>query len=93
MIAVLVLFATVLLRFTLVVAVVYLLLPRGRACPRCGDRLVPIHHGMLTRVLPMLVHGWCLACGWSGLVRRAPAAPRAGGGWTQRPVIKRAARS
>jgi ribosomal protein S27AE len=87
MLIVLVLFMTVLLRAGIVVAVVYLMLPKTRACPRCGDELVLMHHSFLRRLVPPLEHRWCLRCGWTGVTRRAAgAAP-------QSRVIKRAARS
>jgi hypothetical protein len=82
-----VLFATVLLRFTLIGAVVYVILPRGPACPRCALATALIRHPLLHRLVPALEHRWCLECSWSGLVRRRPAARR------QSRVINRTARS
>lgn len=70
MLIVAVLLATVLMRFTLVAAAVYLLLPRGRACPRCAAELGLVHNPVLHRILPLVEHRWCLECGWSGVVRR-----------------------
>ena len=87
MLIVLVLFITVLLRVGIVVAVVYLMLPRTRACPRCGDELVSIRHPVLHYLVPALEHRWCLRCGWTGVVRRGPPS------LPQSRVIKRAARS
>jgi hypothetical protein len=89
MLIVVVLFATVLLRFGIVLFVVYLILPATRTCPRCGTDLALIRHPVLRRLLPLLEHRWCLGCGWSGAVRRVPH---------ERPipqsrVINRAARS
>ncbi|HEV8305176.1 MAG TPA: hypothetical protein VGQ25_09465 [Gemmatimonadales bacterium] len=81
-----VLIATVLLRFTIVTAAVYLLLPRGPACPRCGVETGMIRHPVLRRLLPALEHRWCLECGWNGLARR-------GGRRPQSRVISRTARS
>ena len=78
-----VLFATVLLRFGLVLAVVYVLIPKGPACPRCGAMPARVRHPVLRWILPSLEHSWCLDCGWNGLVRRRP----------QSRVISRAARS
>ena len=82
MLIVVVLFATVLLRFGIVLTVVYLLLPATRTCPRCGTDLILIRHPILRRLLPPVKHKWCLNCGWSGIVREP-----------QSRVIKRAARS
>jgi hypothetical protein len=87
MLIVVVLLATVLVRFTIIAAVVYLILPRGSACPRCGLALALIRHPWLQRLVPRLEHRWCLECGWSGVVRRA-----AGTGHQSR-VINRTARS
>jgi len=70
-----VLLATVLLRFSIVATVVYLLLPRGPSCPRCGVEAATIRHPFLRRVLPWLEHRWCLDCGWNGLVRRVGGGP------------------
>jgi hypothetical protein len=87
MLIVVVLLATVLLRFTIIAAVVYVILPRGPACPRCGLALALIRHPLLHRLVPRLEHRWCLECGWSGLVRRSATGPH------QSRVINRTARS
>ena len=89
MLIVVVLLATVMLRFTIVATVVYLMLPASRACPRCADELALIRHPVLARLLPQLEHRWCLRCGWTGLVRRGRR-PRTD---AQSRVITRAARS
>jgi len=89
MLIVVVLLATVLLRFSIVVSVVYLMLPRSRACPHCADELVLIRHLVLRRLLPLVEHRWCLRCGWSGVVRRGARVP----GESQSRVISRTARS
>lgn len=82
-----VLLATVLLRFTLVAVVVYLLLPRGPACPRCATGTALVQNRLLRRLVPWLEHRWCLECGWSGVARRSPVWP----GHSR--VISRTARS
>jgi len=69
MVVVVVLFATVLLRFAIVLTFVYLMLPTKRVCPRCGEPLTLIKHSIMRRVLPVVEHRWCLECGWSGVVR------------------------
>jgi len=66
-----VLVATVLLRFSLVAVLTYVLLPRGPACPHCAAELKQIRNTFLRRVLPLLEHRWCLKCGWHGVVRRS----------------------
>jgi hypothetical protein len=70
MVVVLVLLATVVMRLAIVTVVVYLLLPRGPACPRCGEQMVALRNRFFDRVLPALERRWCLGCGWDGLVRR-----------------------
>jgi predicted RNA-binding Zn-ribbon protein involved in translation (DUF1610 family) len=89
MVIVLVLFATVLLRFALVLAVVYLMLPVKMSCPQCGDKLTLIRHPLLRHLVPLVEHRWCMGCGWNGVVRRARPAPPT----PQSRVISRAARS
>ena len=89
MLIVVVLLATVMLRFTIVVSVVYLLLPTARACPHCADELVLIRHPVLRRLLSLVEHRWCLRCGWTGIVRRRVRLPEQ----PQSRVISRTARS
>jgi len=67
-----VLLATVLLRFCLVAALTYVLLPRGPTCPHCAAPLTLIRNTFLQRVVPLLERRWCLECGWHGVVRRPP---------------------
>ena len=76
MLIVLVLLVTVALRLTLVGCAIYFLLPRGPICGRCGAEMMRIRHRGLERLLPGLERRWCMTCGWHGIVRRAPAAPR-----------------
>jgi hypothetical protein len=66
-----VLLATVLLRFSLVAVLTYVLLPRALACPHCAAQLTLIRNTFLRRLVPLLEHRWCLECGWHGVVRRA----------------------
>jgi hypothetical protein len=82
-----VLFATVLLRFAIVLTVVYLILPATRVCPHCTNDLTLIQHPVLRRLIPGVEHRWCLGCGWNGLVRRTSRRI------PQSRVISRAARS
>lgn len=89
MLVVVVLFATVLLRFAIVLLVVYLILPATRTCPHCRTDLTLIRHPVLRRLMAAIEHRWCLGCGWSGLVRRVPHEGRI----SQSRVINRAARS
>jgi hypothetical protein len=79
---VVVLFATVLLRFALIAGAAYLLLPRGPACPRCATEMALIRSPVLRLVVPALEHRWCMECGWNGVVRAA----RGGTGASVTPV-------
>jgi hypothetical protein len=71
MLVVAVLLVTVLLRFSLVAVLTYVLLPRGPACPHCAAELTLIRHTVLQRLVPVIEHRWCLDCGWNGVVRRS----------------------
>jgi len=76
MLIVIVLLVTVLMRFAIVTAVVYLVLPAGSLCPHCKTDMVPIRNRFLDRLLPVLQRRWCLECGWNGVVRRIKAVPK-----------------
>ena len=78
MLIVVVLLVTVLMRFAIITAVVYLVLPAGPLCPHCKIEMVSIRNRFFDRLVPALQRRWCLECGWNGLVRRV------------RPVRKRA---
>ncbi|MGH7567968.1 MAG: hypothetical protein ACREL9_03205 [Gemmatimonadales bacterium] len=96
MLIALVLLVTVLLRFALVCAVVYLLLPKGAACPACGSEMLPLQSRVLAVCLPMVQRRWCLGCGWNGVVRRPslpPPPPPPPPPSTYRDAISRTARS
>ena len=90
MLIVVVLLATVVLRLTIIGAMVYVILPKGFSCPSCSDRLSLIRHPILKVLLPQVEHRWCLGCGWSGIARRARDRRRFP---RQSRVISRAARS
>lgn len=68
-----VLLVTVALRFVLVAALAYLVLPRGTTCPHCAAPLTPVRSGWL-EALAGLQQRFCLECGWNGLTRRTRAA-------------------
>lgn len=72
-----VLMVTVLLRLALVVAVLYLLLPRGAHCPNCHIEMIRIHSPLFDRLVRVVERRWCMQCGWHGIVRRGPPMPRA----------------
>jgi hypothetical protein len=73
MLVVVVLFATVVLRAVIVLTFVYRILPQKRVCPLCAAPLTRIKHSLLTLVLPMVEHRWCLECGWNGIIRQQRA--------------------
>ena len=82
MLIVAVLLFTVLMRFAIILAVAYLLLPAGPLCPHCKTDMVPIRNRFFDRWMRALERRWCLECGWNGVVRRvrrtgAPARPPA----------------
>ena len=54
-------------------SVVYLVLPRGRMCPRCGGCTSPIVLRRMLRVLsPWVQWRWCFRCEWEGPGRTGP---------------------
>ena len=75
MLVVAVLLATVVMRVAIVLAVVYLLLPRGPLCPHCGIEMVALRNRFFDHVVPALQRRWCIECGWDGIVRRVRGAP------------------
>lgn len=70
-----VLLVTVLLRFAIVAAVVYLLLPRSTRCPHCDAEMVPIRNRFVDRVLRKIERRWCMECGWNGVIRKVRPTP------------------
>jgi len=72
-----VLMATVLLRFVLVAALAYLVLPRGIDCPHCAAPLTLLQAGWWS-VLTGVERRFCLECGWTGVVRHRRRPPVTG---------------
>jgi hypothetical protein len=73
-----VLLATVVLRFVMVGALAYLLMSRSTICPHCGSATTPVHRGWLgALLLPRVERRFCIECGWTGFVRKAPAVTEA----------------
>lgn len=70
-----VLLVTVVMRFVLIAALAYLVLPRGTTCPHCAAPLTPVRSGWL-QALAGVEQRFCLECGWSGLARRQRGAAR-----------------
>ena len=63
-------------------SVAYLVLPRGRMCPRCGGCTSPIVLRRMLRVLSRWVQWrWCSRCAWGGPRQNEPGAghPRPAG--------------
>lgn len=60
-------------RLVLVGFLVWLMIPRRKQCPQCGE---PTEHLQGPRALKwvLLERRWCLACGWTGVARRERAA-------------------
>jgi hypothetical protein len=50
----------------------FLFLPSGRDCPRCGADTLPIRSRMLRPLRRLASLRWCLSCGWEGITRRTP---------------------
>ncbi len=69
-----VLMATVLLRLVLVLAAIWLLVPRRRQCPRCGGADLSRVASSLARLL-RLERRWCLNCGWEGVSKPTVPVP------------------
>lgn len=69
-----VLLATVLLRLALVLAAIWLLIPRRHRCPRCGDADLGRVASGLARLL-RLERRWCLSCGWEGVSKPTVSVP------------------
>ncbi len=54
-------------------SVAYLVLPRGRMCPRCGGSTSPVVLRKMLRVLSRWVQWrWCSRCAWEGPGRKGP---------------------
>lgn len=52
------------------VLLLFLFLPAGRDCPRCGTETVPIRARLLHPVRSLAQLRWCMSCGWEGVARR-----------------------
>lgn len=61
------------------VVLLFVFLPSGRGCPRCGSETLVIRSRLLRPLRRVATLRWCLGCGWQGITRRTtprPAAPR-----------------
>jgi len=88
MLIVAVLLFTVLLRFIIITAVVYLLLPAGPLCPHCKVDMLSVRNRFIDTFLPMLQRRWCMECGWNGLTRRIRPAKTPSGSASRSPRPK-----
>jgi hypothetical protein len=50
----------------------FIFLPSGRDCPRCGTETLPIRSRMLRPLRRVAGLRWCMSCGWEGVTRRTP---------------------
>jgi hypothetical protein len=74
MVTALVMLGFVLIRVAFVALFAWLLVPRGRACPSCGEVTVRLAARGPARWL-FLERRWCLACGWSWYRKRLESKP------------------
>ncbi len=74
-VAVAVLGVTVLLRIALILLVIWLLVPRRRSCPQCGEASARVVASRVLRLL-LLERRWCLRCGWDGIAKCPPGGER-----------------
>ena len=70
-------FATVfvsifILRIVAATIVFYWILPQGDRCPNCNAVTIRLQSRGLGRWLRWLRSSWCIACGWSGMLRHGP---------------------
>ena len=49
------------------------ILPDGIRCPQCDAETLRMEPGWVLRMLRRFRASWCLACGWRGVHRIAPA--------------------
>lgn len=60
------------LRIIAATVVFLALLPQGDKCPVCDQATLRVESLLFGRLLPWFRKSWCLACGWTGLLRRGP---------------------
>jgi len=58
-------------RLVLIAFVAWLIVPRHRACPQCGEPTDLVQAPRALRWL-LLEKRWCLKCGWTGVARKLP---------------------
>lgn len=51
------------------VVILFLFLPAGRSCPRCGAETTPVRTRWMRPVWRVARMRWCLDCGWEGITR------------------------
>lgn len=52
------------------ILLLFLFLPQGKRCPRCGDDTFLLHSRVLHPFRRYLHLRWCTGCGWEGVTRR-----------------------
>lgn len=57
------------LRIVLATVFFALVLPAGDQCPNCDTATLRIQSRVFGRWLPWFRRSWCLACGWTGVLR------------------------
>lgn len=60
------------LRIIAATVVFYWILPQTDRCPNCDAVTIRLQSRGLARWLPWFRSSWCIACGWSGMLRHGP---------------------
>jgi hypothetical protein len=60
------------LRIVAATLVFYWILPQSDRCPNCNAVTLRMQSRGLGRWMPWLRASWCIACGWSGMLRHGP---------------------
>lgn len=57
-------------RLVIVAVVVWLVIPRRKQCPQCGEPTEPVQSPRALKLI-MLERRWCMTCGWNGVAKRS----------------------
>jgi hypothetical protein len=60
------------LRIIAATLVFYWILPEGSQCPNCNAETIRLQPRGFARWMPWFRSSWCIACGWSGMLRPGP---------------------
>lgn len=52
------------------VLLLFIFLPSGSACPRCGKETLPIRSRLLHPARRLASLRWCMECSWQGVMRQ-----------------------